>query len=148
MSRADAAGRETLQAMEAEHGEIDPLLEASAAGFAHLAEKADEVVRAALELRPVAARESLGRHLAHEETEAIPLIQRHMTPEEWHRIDEEFFKQGLSLRRLATLVPWAAHGLTAARGGRRSPTRASRSRFCGGSRGGGSSAGSGAPSTT
>ena len=100
--------------MEAEHGEIDPLLEASAAGFAHLAEKADEVVRAALELRPVAARESLGRHLAHEETEAIPLIQRHMTPEEWHRIDEEFFKQGLSLRRLATLVPWAAHGLTAA----------------------------------
>jgi hemerythrin-like domain-containing protein len=114
MRRADAAGRETLAAMEAEHGEIDPLLEDSAAGFDRLAQGDDEETRAALAARLVAARESLGRHLAHEETEAIPLIQRHMTPEEWRRIDEEYFKQGLSLRRLATLVPWAAHGLTAA----------------------------------
>ena len=37
---------------------------------------ADEDARAALAVRLVAARESLGRHLAHEETEAIALLQR------------------------------------------------------------------------
>ena len=110
--RADAAGRETLEAMEAEHDEIDPLLEACAAGFDRLAATADEDARAALAVRLVAARESLGRHLAHEETEAIALIQQLMTPEEWHRIDEEFFKKRLSLRDFARLVPWAAYGLS------------------------------------
>lgn len=109
--RADAAGREVLVAMEAEHEEIDPLLEACAAGFAVLSSRADEDARAALAVRLVAARESLSRHLHHEETEAIPLIQALMTPEDWERIDAEYFKKGLTVRDFATLVPWAAHGL-------------------------------------
>lgn len=148
MARADAAGRATLEAVEAEHAEIDPLLEASAAGFARLARTPDEVTRAALAVRLVAARESLGRHLAHEETQAIALIQEHMTPEEWHRIDEEYFKQRLSLRRMATLVPWVAHGLSATARREASRRPGSPSRCCGGSRGAGSSAGSGEPSAT
>ena len=49
--------RATLLAMEAEHEEIDPLLEASASGFARLAAGADEDARAALAVRLVAARE-------------------------------------------------------------------------------------------
>lgn len=111
LERTDAAGREVLAAMEAEHDEIDPLLEAAAAGFAVLACRADEDARAALAVRLVAARESLGRHLHHEETEAIPLIQQLMSPEDWERIDQEFFKTGLGLSDFATLVPWAGHGL-------------------------------------
>lgn len=112
MDRADAEGREVLEAMEAEHEEIDPLLEACAAGLGRLTRAADEDARAALVVRLVAARESLGRHLAHEETEAIALIQQLVTPEEWHLLDEEFFKKHLTLRDFARLVPWAAHGLT------------------------------------
>jgi hemerythrin-like domain-containing protein len=100
-----------LEAMEAEHEEIDPLLEACAAGFAVLSSRADEDARAALAVRLVAARETLSRHLHHEETEAIPLIQALMTPEDWERIDAEYFKKGLTVRDFATLVPWAAHGL-------------------------------------
>jgi hemerythrin-like domain-containing protein len=111
MDRADAKGRATLEAMEAEHAEIDPLLEACAAGFEVLATRPDEDERAALAVRLVAARESLGRHLAHEETEAIALIQELMTPEDWHRIDEEHFKKGHGVGYFAKLVPWAAHGL-------------------------------------
>ncbi len=111
MERTDDAGREVLEAMEAEHAEIDPLLEGAAAGFAVLATRADEDTRAALAVRLVAARESLGRHLRHEETEAIPMIQALMTPEDWHRIDEEFFKSGLGLRDFAAIVPWVANGL-------------------------------------
>ena len=57
--------------MEAEHEEIDPLLEACAAGFARMAARADEDSRAALAVRLRAARESLGRHLAHEETDTM-----------------------------------------------------------------------------
>lgn len=113
LERTDAAGREVLEAMEAEHAEIDPLLEASAAGFAVLATRADEDTRSALAVRLVAARESLGRHLRHEETEAVPLIQALIAPDEWERIDEEFFKTGLGLADFASIVPWALHGLTA-----------------------------------
>ena len=76
MARADEEGRATLEAMEAEHAEIDPVLTACTAGFARLAEQPDEDARAALAVRLVAARESLGRHLRHEETEAITLVQR------------------------------------------------------------------------
>lgn len=99
-----------LEAMEEEHGEIDPLLEACAAGFRRLAEAPDEDARAALAVRVVAARDSLGRHLAHEETEAIALIQALMTQEEWLELDERHFKDdSLTLAKVARIVPWAAY---------------------------------------
>ena len=72
MDRADDEGRATLEAMEAEHSEIDPILEACATGFERLAEHTDEDARAALAVRLVAARERLAEHLKHEETEAMP----------------------------------------------------------------------------
>ena len=112
MERADEQGRATLEAMEAEHGEIDPMLEACTAGFERLAERADDDARAALAVRLCAAKEGLGRHLQHEETEAIALVQRLMTNEEWLALDEEFFKRGLTPRDFLGLVPWAAHGLS------------------------------------
>jgi hemerythrin-like domain-containing protein len=101
--------RATLDAMEAEHEEIDPLLESCAAGFARLAEAADEDARAALAVRVVAARDSLARHLEHEETDAITLIQALMTAEEWRALEAEFFQEKLPLRYVAQVVPWAAY---------------------------------------
>jgi hemerythrin-like domain-containing protein len=110
LERADEEERVTLLAMEAEHEGIDPLLEASAAGFARLAsgadEDADEDVRAALAVRLVAARESLGRHLAHEETEAMRILQAHLTQSDWDELDERF-KEGVTFAKVVTLVPWA-----------------------------------------
>ncbi|MCW2765721.1 MAG: hypothetical protein JWO11_1680, partial [Nocardioides sp.] len=84
MERADGNELVTLQAMEAEHDEIDPLLSACTSCLGRLADgsaTADE--RAALAVRLVAARESLGRHLAHEETDGLRIIQRHLTQEDW-----------------------------------------------------------------
>jgi hemerythrin-like domain-containing protein len=101
----------TLEAMEAEHGEIDPLLDGCAAGFRRLAEHADEDARAALAVRVCAARESLRRHLAHEETDAIAIIQRVLSPADWQRLDEEYFSKDVSPRYAARLVPWAAYGV-------------------------------------
>ncbi|MCW2797095.1 MAG: hypothetical protein JWM79_2592 [Nocardioides sp.] len=114
IERADADELATLQAMEAEHDEIGPLLSGCASCLGKLAEAtatADE--RAALSVRLVAARESLGRHLAHEETDAIRIIQRHFTQADWEAIDAHF-TDGIAPRRLFALVPWALHQLPAA----------------------------------
>ena len=109
----DAEGRATLEAMEAEHADIDPTLAACAAGFARLATTADEDTRAALAVRLVAAREHLARHLRHEETDALRLLQQHLTAEDWHRLDEEHFKKAYGPRDVLRLVPWVMHRLPA-----------------------------------
>jgi hypothetical protein len=109
MERTDDDGRAVLQAMEEEHERIDPILEACAAGFARLARHADEDTRAALAVRLVAGRESLAEHLRHEETEAIAIVQQVMTNEDWERLEEEVFKQGITFKMVVTLVPWVLH---------------------------------------
>ncbi|HQR27042.1 MAG TPA: hemerythrin domain-containing protein [Nocardioides sp.] len=109
--RVDAAGAETLDAMEAEHAVIDPLLEACASGLRTLLRRPDSDVRAALAVRLVAARERLGEHLRHEETGAIPLLQQHLSPQEWTAIQEEHFHPARTLRQLAVLVPWLLEGV-------------------------------------
>jgi hemerythrin-like domain-containing protein len=100
-----------LDAMEAEHDEIDPLLEGCAAGLRRLAERVDEDTRAALAVRVCAARESLRRHLAHEETEAIAIIQRLLTAEDWTRIEEEHVGGDVPFATVVRIVPWAAYGV-------------------------------------
>jgi hypothetical protein len=109
MERADASEQETLCAMEAEHGDIDPLLLACAAGLRRLAgggATADD--RAALAVRLCATRESLGRHLAHEERDAMRILQRRLSPVEWQAIDRSFV-EGIGPRQLLALVPWVLH---------------------------------------
>lgn len=113
MDRVDADGQATLQAMEAEHDQIDPLLRACADGFATLARKPDDDVRAALVVRLTATRECLTRHLAHEETDAIALIQATVTVAEWLAIEKDHAKDGRRFSDVLKVVPWAAHGLPA-----------------------------------
>ena len=111
MERTDEAGRAVLDAMEAEHAEIDPILEACAAGFRRLAATADDDARRGLAVRLVAAKERLGEHMRHEETDAIALIQQLLTNAEWEAITEEHFDKGISFRQILRLVPWVAHEL-------------------------------------
>ncbi|MGZ5398823.1 MAG: hypothetical protein ACXWDM_02340, partial [Nocardioides sp.] len=89
--------------------QIDPILEACAAGFARLVHHADEDARAALAVRLVAGRERLAEHLRHEETEAIAIIQQVLEPGDWERLEEEVFKEGISFRTVVALVPWVLH---------------------------------------
>lgn len=104
---------EVLDAMEAEHAGIDPMLAACEAGFARLREQADEDARSTLAIRLATAREQLGEHLRHEETEAIEIIQRRLSNEEWHELEETEFKPEVSPRLLLKLVPWVAEGVPA-----------------------------------
>lgn len=108
----DRAGRATLEAMEEEHGEIDPLLTACGTGFARLSRAADEDGRAALVVRLSAAEERLGRHLGHEESEAMALVQQHLTAAEWHALDRQFAEH-YSRRDVLFSLPWVLHQVPA-----------------------------------
>ena len=85
---ATPSATEVLRAMEAEHDLIDPTLAACAEGFAAMTSHPCDDHRNALDVHVTTARQLLGDHLRHEETEAIALIQRWMTPEEWHAAEE------------------------------------------------------------
>jgi hemerythrin-like domain-containing protein len=103
----DLAAREVLDAMEAEHELIDPLLEACAAGLASMAAGGTADQRAALAASTAATRDCLGRHLEHEETEALALVQRYLTQADWHRMEREHFEDPrMPLRTTLFIVPW------------------------------------------
>ena len=106
----DIAGRSTLEAMEAEHEEIDPLLSGCAEGLAAMATGGDADTRAALVVRMTATRERLGHHLGHEESEAMALVQRHLTPAEWDGLHAEFGRDYTPQDALFAL-PWVLHDL-------------------------------------
>jgi hemerythrin-like domain-containing protein len=107
----DATGRATLEAMEAEHALIDPLLASCAADFATMAREPDAATRDRLAATAEAARDTLSDHMGHEETEALPLVQRLLSTEGWERV-EKAAGSGKSAKDLLFLVPWVADGLT------------------------------------
>jgi iron-sulfur cluster repair protein YtfE (RIC family) len=117
IARADDDERATLEAMEEEHSHVDPLLTSCADGFATLAGSRvgvdAEDVRAALKVRLAATRDALSRHLAHEESEAMVILQRHMTQAEWEQIEEEQFRGKESFRDLLFAVSWCAEDVAA-----------------------------------
>jgi hypothetical protein len=117
LERADEQERSTLLAMEEEHSHIDPLLRGCAEGFAELA--GDRVgldaedARAALQVRVAATRDALGRHLRHEETEAMAILQRHMTPADWEHVEKEHFPRNEAPFSLFFMVAWCMESVPA-----------------------------------
>ncbi|GIH90600.1 hemerythrin domain-containing protein [Planobispora siamensis] len=106
-----------LAAMSAEHERIDPLLRECAAGFAVLARTADDGARRTLARRTLARRtaelrELLEAHLAHEERDAMALVQAHLTQRDWERLDKEHFAPEYGLRDVPAVLAWVMHGLT------------------------------------
>ena len=99
-----------LEAMEAEHEQIDPALAAVTAGFAAMVEHPCADHRNALDVHVTAARAALLDHLAHEETEALPFLQRVMTVEEY-AASEKAAADGYPLRLVPFLVAWAFDGV-------------------------------------
>jgi len=66
--------------------------------------------RNALRVRIAAARESLARHLEHEETEAMVVLQRRMTAADWAAMEKEIDGKEHPAP-LPFLVGWLAEGL-------------------------------------
>lgn len=106
----DARAQAVLDAMEAEHVVIDPALEGCAQAFARMAATPSSEARDELVQRVVAVRRSLLDHLEHEETQALPLVQRWMSAKAWQN-SEERAEQEFGLRDVAFALPWVVQGL-------------------------------------
>ena len=94
-----------LDAMEAEHLGIDPLISRvdtslTATGLAGLAENAGALASA------------LAAHMEHEEDHALPLVEQHLGPEGWAAFGKAAGKSG-GLRGAAELFPWILDGAPA-----------------------------------
>ena len=102
-----------VAAMEDEHAGIDPALTACAAGIAEVLAHPCESHRAALEVRIVTFREALDEHLAHEEGDTLPLVQRVMTATEFAAAETAIERGAYPPRMIPVVLPWALHRLPA-----------------------------------
>ncbi|WP_130011309.1 hemerythrin domain-containing protein [Serinicoccus sediminis] len=115
LERADDPGRVVLEAMEAEHGSIDPLLDQVREGLCLLANRrADggaDATRTDLRRAVVTLGEVLDAHLAHEEVDAIRLIQQHITAAEWEHLEATVLRGKPSPGQMLFMLPWVVDEL-------------------------------------
>lgn len=105
----DAAGRDVLAAMEAEHQQIDPLLEQCAVLVEQMASAPDAGSRDQLVWVLGQTRDVLDEHLSHEERDAVLLVQRHVAGEEWEELERKEFRGRPSIGELRFQLPWMVH---------------------------------------
>ena len=111
---ADAAARDILDAMSAEHEKVELLTSAVTQGFNRLAAHPGPTPTVQRQLAPDLhrARQALLTHLAREEKEALPLMQSHLAGDQWKAAQRAAAKEyGLADLRFA--VPWSAHEIPA-----------------------------------
>jgi hemerythrin HHE cation binding domain-containing protein len=101
-----------LDALEAEHEGIDPLLTACRAELAELARGGDEGLRRSLADRMAQLRDLLHAHLAREESDGMTEVQAHLTPEDWDRLDKEVFAKEYRPSDIPAVLGWVASGLS------------------------------------
>jgi deazaflavin-dependent oxidoreductase (nitroreductase family) len=108
---ADAA---VLDALEAEHAGIDPLLADCATRLADLAagrSTPDGRERLTTDLDRL--RTALDGHLGHEERDGMALVQAHLTQADWERLDREHFAAQYRPRDVVPTLGWVMAGLPA-----------------------------------
>jgi iron-sulfur cluster repair protein YtfE (RIC family) len=106
----DDEGVRLLEDMEAEHAEVDPALKHVRDAFGAMAAHPCTDHRNALEIRLAAASEILSMHLAHEETYALPMLQRTLSVEE-NTAFEKSIEKAYPLSCIPFVLPWAMDGV-------------------------------------
>ena len=108
-----------LESLEAQHAGIDPLLEAARGDLAALADgRGDAATLDRLATTTVRLRDDLRAHLVNEEANGMPLVQRHLSPEDWDRLDREVFQKDYAAREIPAVLGWVMSGLPAEHQGR------------------------------
>jgi deazaflavin-dependent oxidoreductase (nitroreductase family) len=107
------ADPEVLEALQQEHAAIDPLLASATADLGALAAgNGDERTRDRLSTTTGRLRDLLGTHLAHEERDGMALVQQHLTPADWERLDREVFAKDYRPREVPAVLGWVLSGLS------------------------------------
>ncbi|HEX3490970.1 MAG TPA: hemerythrin domain-containing protein [Streptosporangiaceae bacterium] len=108
----DPAEIAVLDAMEAEHARIDPLLAQVDAALAGAGDSRAGDSRATLSGSVAALADTLTRHMAHEEDEALPLVAAHLGGAGWAAFGKQAGRsQGL--RGAAEFFAWMLDGASA-----------------------------------
>lgn len=110
LAQVTGEDRSVLEAMEAEHGTIDPALAACTSAFAEMAAHPCTDHRNALDVRVTSVRALLSDHLRHEETEALPLLQRTLSVEQ-NATMEKAISAAYPPRLVPFVVPWVMDGV-------------------------------------
>ncbi|WP_232680380.1 hemerythrin domain-containing protein [Nocardioides sp. R-C-SC26] len=108
---ADIAGADLLDAMESEHEVLDPLVARVSAGLELLARGGDSSDREGLAATLAETARTLDEHLAHEERDAVALIQHHLSSAEWQQLERAGLAAKPGPRDLLFMLPWIADGL-------------------------------------
>jgi hypothetical protein len=100
-----------LDAMEADHARVAPLVDACETAVRGYARAASDEARVALlgSLERLAA--VLLPHLRREEDEAMPLVSIAISPAEWHAVDQQYYLDPKSLAELGFEGHWLLDGL-------------------------------------
>lgn len=111
IARAHLEGRDddltVLDAMEAEHATLDPLIRRIDEHLTDGGVADDDLAEGV-----AAFRDALSGHLAHEEREALPILQRAVSPAEWQAFEEEQGKR-YGLKATLSLLPWITEDASA-----------------------------------
>ncbi|TIC87706.1 hemerythrin domain-containing protein [Nocardioides sp. GY 10113] len=108
--RGDEDDRALVAAMADEHAEIAPALVAVGIGFDAMRRHASVSVRHQVADGLSHLRTALEDHLAHEERETLPLVQRVLDGPAYEDV-ERAIGRAYPLRLVLTLVPWVTYGL-------------------------------------
>lgn len=99
----DPAERRILAEMEAEHASLDPRVEQIDAAVAN-----QNTVALSGELKTLA--KGLAAHMIHEETDALPLLERRLGKAGWDGFAKEIRDQQGGIKGAAEYLPWVLEG--------------------------------------
>lgn len=102
---AEPSERRILEEMEAEHAALDPRVEQIDAAIANRN-------GAALASELAALGRGLAAHMVHEETEALPLLDRCLGQAGWDAFTKEIRSQQGGIKGAAEYLPWVLEGAT------------------------------------
>ncbi|GAA3121740.1 hypothetical protein GCM10010466_10840 [Planomonospora alba] len=101
---------ETIDALEAEHEACERWIDESTGAFRAFADGPSEERRERLMAALRSLADTLGAHLAHEETDGIPLMMAHITPDEDAHMHQVILKR-YGLPGVLKLLGWITFGL-------------------------------------
>ncbi len=104
-----------LDAMEADHGRVAPLVDASDRAARAYADESSDEARGALADALMRLSEALLPHLEREEQEMMPLVSVSISDAEWREVDQRYFVKPKSMTELGLEGHWLLDALDAER---------------------------------
>ena len=103
----------TLDAVEREHDDLEPLLDACSDAYRRMQHRPESTTGSQLGSRLRAVEASLEAHLRHEEAAAVPLLHTYLAPSEWRDLDAAHLRRNVNRRLAVRLLPWLIDELPA-----------------------------------